>query len=194
MKKRIAKKLAQRKRKIRKRLGNRSLPEEPRPMLNPGTIQYEMADRVRGITCGGIGAVQMLVQKLGLDQAIDRHLRIFKLRNPYFESDHVLNIAYNILCDGDCLEDLEKLRNDENYLDAVGAERIADPTTAGDFCRRFSSEQVETLQDIINDIRRKVWAQQDSDFFKEAVIDADGTIAPTTGKPGVDFGTDCWME
>ncbi len=189
MKKRIAKKLAQRKRKIRKRLGNRSLPEEPRPMLNPGTIQYEMADRVRGITCGGIGAVQMLVQKLGLDQALNSRLRIFKVHNPYFESDHVLNIAYNILCNGDCLEDLEKLRNDENYLDAVGAARIPDPTTAGDFCRRFSAEQVETLQDVINGIRLKVWQQQTPEFFTEAVIDADGTIAPTTGecKEGMDI-------
>jgi len=158
-------------------------------MLNPGRIQYEMADRTRGITCGGIGSVQMLVQTLGLDKAIDSRLRIFKLHNPYFESDHVLNIAYNILCDGDCLEDIEKLRNDENYLDAVGAERIPDSTTAGDFCRRFSADQVETLQEIINEIRLKVWVQQDPAFFKEAIIDADGTIAPTTGecKDGMDI-------
>jgi hypothetical protein len=185
----IAKELAQRKRKIRKRLDKRSLPQEPRPMLNPGKIHYEMAGRTRGITCGGIGAVQMLVKKLRLDKAIDSHLRIFKLRNPYFESDHVLNIAYNILCDGDCLEDIEKLRNDENYLNAVGAERIPDPTTAGDFCRRFSAEHVERLQDIINEVRLKVWAQQQPEFFTEAVIDADGTIAETAGecKEGMDI-------
>ena len=158
-------------------------------MLNPGNIHYEMADRMRGITCGGIGAVQLLVQKLELDKAINRHLRIFKLYNPYFESDHVLNIAYNILCDGECLEDIERLRNDEVYLDAVGTERIPDPTTAGDFCRRFSVAQVETLQDIVNETRLKVWAQQKTEFFTEAVIDADGTIAPTTGecKEGMDI-------
>ena len=158
-------------------------------MLNPGNIHYDFAERVRGITCGGIGAVQMLVEKLGLAQAIDAGLPIFKLRNPYYESDHVLNIAYNILCDGDCLEDLDKLRNDANYLDAVGAERIPDPTTAGDFCRRFSAVQVEMLQDLINKTRLKVWAQQTPEFFAEAVIDADGTIAPTTGecKEGMDI-------
>jgi len=189
VKKKIAKKLAQSKRKIRKRLDRRSLPDDPGPMLNPGNIQYEIAERTRGITCGGIGAMQMLVNKLELDQAINRGLHLFRLRNPYFESDHVLNIAYNILCDGECLEDIEKLRNDENYLDAVGAERIPDPTTAGDFCRRFSVEQVEKLQDIINETRLKVWAQQDPEFFTEAVIDADGTIAPTTGecKEGMDL-------
>jgi hypothetical protein len=189
VKKKIAKKLAQSKRKIQKRLDKRSLPKRPGPVMQPGNIHYEMADRARGITYGGMGAVQMLVQTLELDKEINRRLRIFKLHNPYYESDHVLNIAYNILCDGECLEDIEHLRNDANYLDALEADRIPDPTTAGDFCRRFSSEQVEILQDVINKVRLKVWKQQQSEFFDEAIIDADGTIAPTTGecKMGMDL-------
>ena len=82
-----------------------SLEDVARVLISPNLIA-EMADRIGGITCGGIGAVQLLVQKLELDQAIDNRLRIFKLHNPYFESDHVLNIAYNILCNGECLEDI----------------------------------------------------------------------------------------
>ena len=189
MKKKIAKKLRQRRRKIRNRLDKRSLPQHLEPMLNPGNIQYDIADRNHGILYGGMGAVQMLVKQLELDKTINRHLDIFKLYNPYFESDHVLNIAYNILCNGDCFEDIERLRNDEVYLDAVGADRIPAPTTAGDFCRRFSPEQVEALQDAINEIRLKVWKQQGPEFFAEAIIDADGTIAPTTGecKEGMDL-------
>jgi len=101
----------------------------------------------------------------------------------------VLNIAYNILCHGECLEDLERLRNDEVYLDALGAQRIPDPTTAGDFCRRFEAADVETLMDTINAVRVKVWKDQPEAFFDEAVLDADGTIAPTTGecKEGMDL-------
>ena len=189
VKKKVAKKLAQSKRKIRKRLNKRSHADKSGPMLKPANIHYEIAERNRGVNFGGIGAIQMMVQKLELEKAINNNLSIFKLRNPYYESDHVLNIAYNILCDGQCLEDIEKLRNDEVYLDAVGAERIPDPTTAGDFCRRFSTEDVARLQDIINEIRQKVWAQQSPEFFEEAVIDADGTIAQTTGqcKEGMDI-------
>jgi len=189
VKKKIAKMLRQRQRKIRQRLGRRSLPEQAGPMLNPGDIHYELAERNRGLLYGGMGAVQMLVRRLGLDEAIDQHLHLFKLHNPYYESDHVLNIAYNILCHGECLEDIERLRNDEVYLDAVGAERIPDPTTAGDFCRRFAAEHVEILQEVINEVRLQVWRQQAPDFFAEAVIDADGTIAPTTGecKAGMDI-------
>jgi len=189
VKKKIAKQLRQRKRKIRNRLDKRTIPEHLGPMLNPGNIHYEISDRNHGVLYGGIGAVQMLVKQLRLDEAINRHLRLFKLHNPYFESDHVLNIAYNILCNGECLEDIERLRNDDVYLDAVGADRIPDPTTAGDFCRRFAVEHVEILQEIINEIRLKVWSQQGPEFFAEAVIDADGTIAETTGecKEGMDI-------
>jgi hypothetical protein len=150
-------------------------------MLNPGNIRYDISDRNHGVLYGGLGAVQMLVRRLGLDEAINRRLHLFKLHNPYFESDHVLNITYNILCNGECLEDIERLRNDEVYLDAVGTERIPDPTTAGDFCRRFSVAHIEILQDVINGIRLKVWRQEE-EFFTEAVIDADGTIAETTGQ------------
>ena len=172
MKKKITNKLRQRKRKIRNRLDKRSMPEGPGPMLNPGNIQYELSDRNHGMLYGGIGAMQKLVKRLELDDAINNRLHLFKIHNPYHESDHVLNIAYNILCQGECLEDIERLRNDEVYLDAVNANRIPDPTTAGDFCRRFEAEHVEKLQDVINEVRLKVWHQQKSEFFDEAVLDA----------------------
>ncbi len=189
MNKKIAKKLRQRQRKIRNRLDKRSMPEDPGPMLNPGNIHYDIADRNHGMLYGGMGSVQKLVKRLDLDDAINNRLHLFKIRNPYFESDHVLNIAYNILCNGECLEDIERLRNDEVYLDAVNADRIPDPTTAGDFCRRFEAEHVEELQDVINEVRLNVWNQQEPEFFDEAIIDADGTIVPTTGecKEGMDL-------
>lgn len=189
MKAKIAKIVKKRKRKLQKRLAKTSQPAQPGPMLNPGPIEYDVAERNAGMVYGGIGAVQLLIKQLKLDEAINARLNIFKLYNPYTESDHILNIALNILCNGDCLEDIERLRNDAVYLDAVGAARIPDPTTAGDFCRRFSSFQVELLQDIINEVRLKVWGQQDVNFFNEALIDADGTIAETTGecKEGMDL-------
>lgn len=189
MKKKTTKQLRQRKRKIHNRLDKRTMPEHLGPMLNPGNIHYEISDRNHGVLYGGMGSVQMLVKRLGLDEAINRRLHLFKLHNPYFESDHVLNIAYNILCYGQCLEDIERLRNDQVYLDAVGADRIPNPTTAGDFCRRFAVDHVEILQEVINEIRLKVWSQQGPEFFAEANIDADGTIAETTGecKEGMDM-------
>jgi hypothetical protein len=116
-------------------------------------------------------------------------VEVLKVALPYHESDHVLGIAYNVLCGGTCLQDIERRRQDEVYLDALGAQRIPDPTTAGDFCRRFDEAAIEALQTAINETRLRVWRTQPAAFFDEAFIDADGTLAETTGqcKEGMDI-------
>lgn len=185
---RIRKQLAQRKRRIQKRLDKTKLGSEC-PVLSASNIHYEIAERTRAVSAGGIGLMHQMVRRLGLDEAINEHLNVLKIYLPYSESDHVLNIAYNLLAGGGCLEHLELLRNNEAYLDALGAQRIPDPTTAGDFCRRFNFLSILTLMEIINGVRLKVWRQQPDSFFKEAIIEADGTMVETTGecKQGIDI-------
>jgi hypothetical protein len=181
--------LDRRKRRIHKRLAKSDLRGCSRPMFTASNIQYEIGERGRGIGYGGIGAMHLLVRKLGLAEAIDRRLRLLQIHLPYHESDHVLNLAYNALCDGTCLGDIELRRTDEVFLDALGARRIPDPTTAGDFCRRFQPEDVHTLLDVFNDVRKQAWADQPDEFFAQARIDADGTLVGTTGacKQGMDI-------
>jgi hypothetical protein len=118
--------------------------------------------------------------------------RVLKVHLPYHESDHVLNIAYNALCHGTCLQDIELRRNDDAFLDALGTRRIPAPTTAGDFCRRFNQSHLDALQDAIDAARRKVWAEQPRSFFDRATLDMDGTLVATTGscKSGMDIAYD----
>jgi hypothetical protein len=123
-----------------------------------------------------------LAEEVGLIKAINCRLRLLKLWLPYSEADHVLNFALNALCEGTCLEDIELRRQDEAFLDAVGAETIPDPTTAGDFCRRFTPGKVRCLLQAIDEARLNVWGRQPSEFFEEAVIDGDGTQVVTTGQ------------
>ena len=158
-------------------------------MMTATNIHYELAGRVRGLSAGGIGAMLLVARKSGLIGDIDRNLHLLKRHLPYHESDHVLNIAFNITAGGTRIEHLELRRNDEVYLDALGAQRIPDPTTEGDFCRRFDESDVLTLMDTINQARLRVWAQQPPEFLDEAIIDADGTIVPTDAecKHGVDI-------
>ena len=181
--------LANRKRRIRRRLRERHWTEQPSPMLAATNIHYELGDRARGLGAGGIGAMHLLALRTGLIEAIDQRLRLLKVHLPYHESDHVVNIAYNVLAGGTCLEDIELRRNDEVYLDSLGAQRIPDPTTAGDFCRRFDAVDVHVLMNAINDTRVGVWQQQPESFFDEAIIDTDGVLAQTTGecKEGMDI-------
>jgi hypothetical protein len=181
--------LNRRKRRIARRIENKPGVERRQPMMAASNIHYQIADRVRAIAPGGIGAIHLLARKIGLIDDIDRDLHLLKRHLPYHESDHVLNIADNLLAGGQRLEHLEVRRNDEVYLDALGAQRIPDPTTAGDFCRRFTEADVERLMDTLNGVRLRAWKQQPDAFFDEAFLDADGTIAPSGGwcKQGVDL-------
>jgi len=178
----IRQKIERRKRQIARRLVKNDNRGCGRPMMTAANIHYEIADRTQATAAGGIGAIHLLVRKLGLDEAINRCLGVLKIHLPYHDSDHVLNIAYNLLAGGKCLENLELRRQDAAYMDALGARRIPDPTTAGDFCRRFDAQRLDSLQEIFNATRRKVWRQQPAAFFKEATIDADGTMVETSGE------------
>jgi hypothetical protein len=188
----IRRKLAHRKRQIQRRLDKKDLRGCSQPMMTARNIHYEIADRTRAIGSGGIGLIHALARRLGLIDAIDQRLELLKFHLPYHESDHVLALAYLPLCGGTCLQDLELLRHDAVLLDALGARRIPDPTTAGDFCRRFDPDSIQTLLDIVHDTRRKVWAEQPAAFFEQAILDMDGFLVETTGqcKQGMDIAYD----
>ncbi|MBU0952790.1 MAG: transposase, partial [Elusimicrobia bacterium] len=124
MKKNIAKKLTKRKQKISKKLKKRNWSEQAAPMLKASNIRYEVDGRLQGISHGGIGLIHMLAKKTGLLKEIDKQLELLKRHLPYHESDHVANMAYNILAGGTCLQDIELLRNDNAWLNALGAQII----------------------------------------------------------------------
>ena len=183
MRKNYSKILRNRKRRIRRRLDpERRWSDQAEPIMKASNIHYEMAEKARSVNCGGIGAIHLMVNKLGLRQEIDSRLHLLKKHLPYHESDHVLNLTYNALLEGVRLEDIELRRNDEAFLDGLGAQRIPDPTTSGDFTRRFEQDDILELMEITNSVRQRVWNQQPGGFFKEALIDIDGTIAPTFGQ------------
>ena len=159
-------------------------------MLSSGKVSYEVGANIDATCYGGIAAVHRLVTRLGLPDQINDRLHLLKVHLPYHESDHVLNLAYNVVCGGTRLEDIERLRHDSAYMNALGADLIPDPTTAGDFCRRFTEADVTALMEAINAVRPKLWAGRGRELLGPiAYIDADGTIAPTCGqrKQGMDM-------
>jgi len=100
------------------------------PLLGRANISYELADRTEAVSHGGMGMIARLVEHVGLAEEIDASLLLLKIHHPYFESDHVLNVAYNALCGGGSLCDIEARRGDRVFLDGIGAPSLPDPTTA----------------------------------------------------------------
>jgi hypothetical protein len=175
---------------IAQRLQRAVKPNFTGPLLGRANIAYELSERTKATAHGGIGAIAQLIDHVGLASEIDASLELLKLHKPYYESDHVLNIAYNTLCGGQRLEDIEARRGDAVFLDGLGIPSLPDPTTAGDFCRRFDPAAVLALQEAINRARLKVWRAQPAAFFEQpAVIDADASILATGAqtKQGMDI-------
>jgi len=153
------------------------------PLFGSGKIHYEIGANTDAMSYGGIGAIHRLVSKLGLPEKIDERVQLLKVHLPYHESDHVLNLAYNVLCGGTRLEDIERLRHDTAYMNALGAALIPDPTTAGDFCRRFGEPDIVELQECINAVRAPLWRGRARKILEPvAYIDVDGSEARTYGE------------
>src|SRR6266508_1136447 len=189
-KRELRRRLAREQRAIGVRLADAVAPNLAGPVLGRANIGYELSDRTRGTAHGGMGMIARLVGEVGVAAEIDASVHLLKIHRPYHESDHVLNIAYNALCGGTRLDDIEARRTDAVFLDGLGASALPDPTTAGDFCHRFDEASIMALQEAVNRSRLAVWARQPASFFEAtARIDADATIVGTDGetKEGMDI-------
>ena len=105
-------------------------------------------------------------------------------------------LAYTLYADGTCLEDQGALQGSEAVRRLVGACRIPDPTTAGEFLRRFRTAQdVEQLSGVIDRVQEAVWSKlpgktrRHRKKHEHALVDLDGHIKPLYGvqKEGADF-------
>ena len=182
MKAKDTQRLDERKARIDDRLDSGRQWESSRPIVEGTNLHYEVAGRVNATSLGGIGLVHEFVRQLGLVDALDRNVTVFKRHFPYHESDHILNLTYDLMTGGTCLEDIERLRQDETYLEMLGAERVPDPTTAGDFLRRFGKDAILGLMAAMNEVRFKVWAKLPKKQRALALIDVDGTLTQTEGE------------
>ena len=148
---------------------------------------------------GGLVLAQQFVRRFGVAKRLDNALMLFRRHTPYHESDHVLALAYTLYADGRCLEDQAALQGSEAVRRLVGACRIPDPTTAGDFLRRFRTAQaVEQLAGVTDEVEEEVWSKLSRHVRRRrkkhelALVDLDGHIKPLYGvqKEGADFSYD----
>lgn len=189
MKAKKRKKAKERQQQLQARLAHKDFTSPRQPLLGGLPIRYELADRCRVISMGGLGAMHTLVTRLELPARLNEQVSVFKRHVPYWESDHILSVCYNVLTGGQPLQDMNRLRQDEGYLEALGVERLPAPSTAGDFLRRFEEADILALQEGIHQARQKVWQHLPPQQRRLATIDVDGTIVATDAqcKEGIDY-------
>jgi hypothetical protein len=164
-------------------------PKTAGPVFHCRSISAKVIEREPVTRDGGLALAHQLVTRLGLDRSIDRHLHLLKFHLPYYESDHVLTHAYNLFTGGRDIEDIQDLQHSTAVKNLLGACRIPDPTTAGDFLRRFCPESLDALQVAIDESRAKVWWKMPRRDREVATMDMDSTFKTVYGacKQGADF-------
>ena len=167
-----------------------------RPVARLPKLHVEVDQRTRVTRFGGLSLAAQITRLLKIPQILDRHVHVLKRHLPYHESDHVLAQAFSLYCGGTCIEDMAHLQHDEPLLDLLGACRLPDPTTGGDFLRRFEFDEnpraLWDLQRANDEIQTKAWErikkkqrQRRRRGRKKAetwtTVDMDGHLEETTG-------------
>jgi hypothetical protein len=159
-------------------------------------VHVEVDGRAEVTPYGGLDLAVQFVRRFGVAEAIDSRVHVLKLALPYYESDHVLAQVFNLYVGGTCVEDQANLQNDSAVLRLLGACRLPDPTTAGDFLRRFKERDnpgsLEGLRSAVDAIQDGVWRKLRRGRKRKrqwAVVDMDGHIKELYGeqKEGADF-------
>lgn len=173
-------------------------PEHEGPVLRMRRLHVETEDRATVTRFGGLVLAEQFCRRFKVAALIDEHVEVLKLHLPYHESDHVLAQALSLYVGGTCLEDMMLLQHDEAVKRMLGACRLPDPTTAGDFLRRFDGalhpDALPGLRQVNDELQEHVWRKLSRRERRRrkrewAVIDIDSHIKELCGvqKQGADF-------
>ncbi len=164
-------------------------PDRVGPVFANRQVRVHVQQRGKITPYGGVSLAHDLAMRLELDRDINRSIRLLKINVPYCESDHILTHVYNLYVGGHCIEDIANLQHSDAIKHLLGACRIPDPTTAGDFLRRFDEVHLQNFQAVIDRAREKVWRKIPRSRRKVATVDLDSTIKEVYGqcKQGADF-------
>lgn len=147
-------------------------------------------ERGEATAYGGLSLAATLVRSLGVNRVLDEALSLLQSHRPFTESDHVLTHVYNLFVGGTCIEDIGHLQGSEPVRRMLGAVRIPDPTTAGDFLRRFDAPSLGALDRAIDAGQEAVWRRRyGRKKADQAIVDLDSHVHPVYGdqKEGADF-------
>jgi hypothetical protein len=106
---------------------------------------------------GGLVVVLALVKRVRLPQLLNDALSLLRVYKPYSEADHVLTHTFNLYLGGSTIEDIATLQQSPAIRCLLGMPRVPDPTTAGDFLRRFDQPSLTSLDLALDQAMERAW-------------------------------------
>lgn len=123
------------------------------------TVRLEVTDEPLTVHTG-LSLFYAMAEALEIPRILDEQVKVKERESGYPESEHILALAANAFVGNDYLDDLEALREDEAIQRAIGRKEIPDPTTAGDFCRRFTLGHILQMNRAFGEIERGVYRRR----------------------------------
>jgi hypothetical protein len=121
-----------------------------------------------------------MAESLEIPRMLDEDVKVKRRESGYPESEHILALAANAFVGGDYLEDLEALREDVAIQRVIGRKDLPDPTTAGDFCRRFTLGHLLQLNRAYGKIQKRVYEQRPE--ITHWTVDVDAKVHEVYGE------------
>lgn len=147
--------------------------------VRPGhTVRLEVTDEPLTVHTG-LSLFYAMAEALEVPRILDKRVQVKERESGYSESEHILALAANAFIGGDYLDDLEALREDVAIQKAIGRKDIPDPTTAGDFCRRFTLGHILQMNRAFGEIEAEVYKRRKG--IRAWTIDADAKVQEVFG-------------
>jgi len=143
------------------------------------TVRLEATDEPLTVHTG-LSLFYAMAEALAVPRILDEHVRVKERESGYPESEHILALAANAFIGGDYLDDLDALREDVAIQKAIGRKEIPDPTTAGDFCRRFTLGHILQVNRGFAEIQSEVYLRRPE--IAAWTIDVDARVHPVYGE------------
>jgi hypothetical protein len=148
--------------------------------VRPGhTVRLEVTQEPLTVHTG-LSLFYAMAEALDIPKILDQHVHVKERAAGYPESEHILALSANAFVGGDFLDDLEALREDVAIKKAIGREEIPDPTTAGDFCRRFSLGHLLQMNKAFTEILQRVYTRRAQ--ISRWTIDIDAKVHEVYGE------------
>jgi hypothetical protein len=142
--------------------------------VRPGhTVRLEVTDEPLTVHTG-LSLFYAMAEALEVPRILDERVHVKERERGYPESEHILALAANAFMGGDYLNDLEALQEDIAIQKAIGRKEIPDPTTAGDFCRRFTLGHILQMNQAFAEIQAQVYQRRQE--ITAWTIDADAKV------------------
>ena len=170
--------------KKRRGRGNRNVKK-----VHLGKLQVHSDGGGEYTAVGGLGLICQLAHQLQFHQKVDEQVGVLKIQQGYRESDHLFHLLSSIVAGASCIEDLQRLQEDEVYKQLAGVDTVTDPTTIGDFLRRFERGDLNDLKEATWQMREAAWDKAGKKLPEQVAADLDSVVKEVYGncKEGADF-------